>query len=244
MALPKLSVPEYELELPSNQQKVRYRPFLVKEQKILMIAEEGKDEQEIVKAIKQIISACTLSKDVDISSLPLFDIEYFFLQLRSKSIGEKVKLFFRHQICPDNNNEPAKNQTEIEVDLNKVKVIKDKKHKSKVELTKDIGLVMKHPKIDLINKFQGKEMNDMANIFRLISECIDQVYDADETYNATDYTPKELEEFISDMTEGQFKRVQEFFETMPKLKHKISFKCIDCKYEDTLEVEGLQNFFT
>ena len=244
MALPKLSIPEYELTLPSNQQKVKYRPFLVKEQKVLMIAEEGKDDQEIVNAIKQIISDCTISKDVDISSLPLFDIEYFFLQLRSKSIGEKVKLFFRHQNCPDNNNEPAKNQTEIEVDLSKVKVIIDKNHKTKIELTKDIGIIMKHPKIDLINKFRGKEINEMANIFKLISECIDQVYDADEIYNTTDYTPKELEEFISTMTEEQFKRVQDFFETMPKLKHKVKFKCIDCKYEDTLEVEGLQNFFT
>jgi hypothetical protein len=244
MALPKLSIPEYELELPSNKQKIKYRPFLIKEQKILMIAQEGKDEKEMVMAIKQIIKDCTITGDIDIDSLPLFDIEYFFLQLRSKSIGEKIDLFFRHQKCPENNNEPAKNQTQIKVDLSKVKVVKDKKHNTKIKLTKDIGIIMKHPKIDLLNKFQGKSMTEMSTVFNLIGECIDQVYDTDETYNATDYTPKELEEFISTMTEEQFKKVQDFFNTMPKIKHTVNFKCVDCKFEDTLEVEGLQNFFT
>ena len=243
MALPKLSVPEYDLTLPSNGQKIRYRPFLVKEQKILMIAQEGNDEKETVDAVKKIISNCCLTEGVDVEEMPLFDVEYFFLNLRSKSVGEKVSLYFRHQKCPENDNEPAKNQTEIEVDLNKVKVVKDKKHNPNIKLTKDIGIVMKHPKVNSMGKFQSNKEKDMSLIFKIIGECIDQVYDADDTYSATDYTPKELDEFLSNMTEDQFLKIQTFFETMPKIKQNVKFKCVDCEFEDVVEVEGLQNFF-
>ena len=242
MALPKLNAPEYELELPSNGQTIKYRPFLVKEQKILMIAHEGEDEKETVGALTEILSNCCLTENIKIDELPLFDIEYFFLQLRSKSVGEKVRLLFRHQECPKNDNKPAKNQTEIEVDLTKTKVIKNKNHNPKIKLTKDIGVLMKHPKINSINSTNGQ--SEMTTVFNMIGECIEQIYDADNTYSSSDYTPKELEEFLSDMTEEQFGKIQLFFDTMPKIKQDIKFKCTDCKYEDTVEVEGLQNFFT
>ena len=135
MALPKLNVPEYELELPSNGQKIKYRPFLVREQKILLMAQEGNEEKEIVRAVRKVITDCCITNGLDVEELPLFDIEYFFLQLRSKSIGEKVRLYFRHQICPKNEDKPAKNQTEIEVDLTKTKVIRNKKHNPKIHYT-------------------------------------------------------------------------------------------------------------
>ena len=244
MALPKLNVPQYELELPSNGKKITYRPFLVKEQKVLMMAQEGNDEQETIRAVRKVITDCCITNGINVDELPLFDIEYFFLQLRSKSIGEKISLYFRHQICPNNDNLPAKNQTEIVVDLNKVKVIKDKKHEPKIKLTDDVGIIMKHPKIDMINKFQNLDRTNITAVFEIIGNCVDQIYDANETYSPTDYTPKELEAFLSEMTETQFEKIQDFFLTMPKIKYSAKFKCIDCQYEDVVEVEGLQNFFT
>jgi len=242
MALPKLIAPEYTLELPSTGKKLKYRPFLVREQKLLLIAEEGGDETETVNAIRQVIKNCCLEKNLDIEDLPLFDIEYIFLQLRSKSIGEKTKLYFRHQRCPSNDNQPSNQQTEIEVDLSKVKVIKNPKHTNKIKLTSKIGIIMKYPKINLINEYGTNIGTDV--IFKILGQCIDQVYDSEESYSPTDYTPEELDEFISDMTEDQFEKIKIFFDTMPTLKHTIKFVCIECGEKENIEVQGLQRFFT
>ena len=242
MALPTLNAPEHTLELPSTGDKVKYRPFLVKEQKILMLAQEGDSEEESVEAIKQIINNCCSLDEKAIENLPLFDIEYIFLQLRSKSVGESVTLYFRHQECENNDNQPSTKQTEINVDLSKVKVTKDPKHTTKIQLTKDVGVIMKYPKIDLINKYQETGLN-ADTIFELIGNCIDKVYDSENSYNNSDYTPEEMENFISSMTETQFQDIRNFFDTMPVLKHTVKFTCVDCGFKDNIELEGIQSFF-
>jgi len=242
MALPKLTAPEYTLELPSTGKKIKYRPFLVKEQKLLLTAGEGGDEEESINAVKQVIESCCLSKNLNIEELPLFDIEYIFLQLRSKSVGEKTTLFFRHQKCPENNDGPSKKQTEVEIDLSKIKVKKNPKHTNKIKLTNDVGIIMKYPKMDMINTYTEKDV-DGESIFKLIGQCIDQIYDSEESYSSTDYTPEELDDFLSSMTESQFENFKNFFETMPSLKHTIEFTCTDCEGKEKVEVQGIQHFF-
>jgi hypothetical protein len=243
MALPKLTAPEYTLELPSTGKKIKYRPFLVKEQKLLLTANEDDDEKEVIDAIKQVIKNCCLTKTLDVEDLPLFDIEYIFLQLRAKSVGEKATLFFTHQECPKNNNSPSKKQTEVEVDLSKIKIKKDPKHSTKIKLTNDVGIIMKYPKIELINTYTEEDVSG-EEIFKLIGKCIEQIYDSEGSYSSTDYTPEELDDFISSMTESQFGHFKDFFETMPSLTHSIKFTCVECEKEEEIEVKGIQHFFT
>ena len=241
MPLPNISVPTYELKFPSDGTKIKYRPFLVKEQKLLLIAQEGNDDEEIISAIKELLSNCCVEGDLNIDDRPTFDIEYFFLNLRSKSVGEKVELYFRHQECPENNGMPAKNQTEITVDLSKVEVKKEEKHSNKIKLTDDVGIIMQYPKIE--TSVFVSNPNNIELALNVIKDCIGQIYDSETVYTSQDYTPEELDEFVSNMTEEQFTKIKNFFDTIPKLKHTVEFVCADCKFKDSVEVEGLQSFF-
>ena len=236
MALPKLNTPTYELEVPSTDEKIKYRPFLVKEEKILMIAMESKDNAQIVTAVKDIVSECTFNK-LDIANIPMFDVEYIFLNIRAKSVGEISKLKL---LCPDDKQTYA----DAEVDLSKVEVQVGKDHTNKIELTEEMGMIMTYPTIDSFTQ-SGIQTINAENMLQVVGSCILQIYEekGEKVYQAKDQTKKELTEFIESMNTGQFKRVQEFFDTMPKLKHTIKVKNPKTKKSSDITLEGLNDFF-
>ena len=236
MALPKLTTPTYELEIPSTDEKIKFRPFLVKEEKILMMAMESKSSADITQAVKDIVLECTFNK-VKIDDMPMFDVEYIFLQIRSKSVGEVSKLKL---LCPDD----GKTYADVELDLNEVKVQVGDDHTNKIELTDDMGLIMKYPTIDSFSETGIRDINP-SNMLDVISTCILQIYEkkGEKTYDPKDQTKKELTEFIEQLNTKQFKDVQKFFETMPKLKHEITIKNPKTKKESKVTLTGLNDFF-
>ena len=236
MALPKLTTPTYELEIPSTDEKIKYRPFLVKEEKILMMAMESKSSADITQAVKDIVMECTFNK-VNISNMPMFDVEYIFLNIRSKSVGEVSKLKI---LCQDD----GKTYADVELDLNEVKVQVGDDHTNKIELTEDMGLIMKYPTIDSFSETGIRDINP-SNMLDVISTCILQIYEkkGEKTYDPKDQTKKELTEFIEQLNTAQFKEVQRFFDTMPKLKHEIKIKNPKTKKESKVTLTGLNDFF-
>ena len=236
MALPKLTTPTYELEIPSTDEKIKYRPFLVKEEKILMMAMESKKSSDIVQAVKDIVSECTFNK-INMSDMPMFDIEYIFLQIRSKSVDEVSKLKL---LCPDD----GKTYAEIELNLNEVKVQVGDDHTNKIELNDGMGIIMKYPTIDSFKESGIQDIN-ASNMLEVIGSCILQIYEkkGEKTYDPKDQTKKELTEFIEQLTTTQFKEVQKFFDTMPKLKHDIMVKNPKTKKESKITLTGLNDFF-
>ena len=236
MALPKLTTPTYELEIPSTDEKIKYRPFLVKEEKILMMAMESKKSSDIVQAVKDIVSECTFNK-INMSDMPMFDIEYIFLQIRSKSVDEVSKLKL---LCPDD----GKTYAEIELNLNEVKVQVGDDHTNKIELNDGMGIIMKYPTIDSFRESGIQDIN-ASNMLEVIGSCILQIYEkkGEKTYDPKDQTKKELTEFIEQLTTTQFKEVQKFFDTMPKLKHEIMVKNPKTKKESKITLTGLNDFF-
>ena len=236
MALPKLITPTYELEIPSTDEKIKYRPFLVKEEKILMMAMESKSTADITQAVKDIVNECTFNK-IDISHMPMFDVEYIFLQIRSKSVGEVSKLKL---LCPDD----KKTYAEIELNLNDVKVQVGDGHTNKIELGNGMGMIMTYPSLD---SFKGSGIRDInsSNMLEVISGCIMQIYEEEgkKTYDPKDQSKKELTDFIEQLNTKQFKDVQKFFETMPKMKHEITIKNPKTKKESKVTLTGLNDFF-
>ena len=235
MSLPKLDVPIYTLKLPSSGKKISYRPFLVKEEKILLMAVEGEDESEVINAIKQIINNCVITKGINPENLALFDIEYILLNLRSKSMGDVIKTTYVHKECKP---------VELEIDVNTVEVTKPKDHTNIIELTDTIGLVMKYPDITMMDMISPDGLNNQKtdDVFDLITRCVDKVYDKEETYSKTDYTPEEIKEWIYGLTPDQFAKVEHFFETLPKMSKKVEFNC-PCGYTEEILLEGLTSFF-
>jgi len=236
MALPKLNTPTYELEVPSTDEKIKYRPFLVKEEKILMIAMESKDNKQIIEAVKAIVNECTFDK-IDISKMPMFDVEYIFLQIRSKSVGEVSKLKL---LCPDD----GKTYADVEIDLNEVKVQVGDDHTNKIELTDDMGVIMTYPNIDSFDNMGIQEIK-ASNMLDIIGTCILQIYEekGEKVYEAKDQTKKELNDFIESMNTKQFQNIQKFFDSMPKLKHTITVKNPKTKKENKITLNGLNDFF-
>ena len=236
MALPKLETPVYELEQPSTGETIKYRPFLVKEQKTLMMAQESGEETQIYSAMKDLVSSCTFGK-VDAENSPVFDIEFLFLQIRAKSVGEVSQLSL---LCPDDKTTYAN----VEVDLSEVMVQVDKGHNPKIELTDEMGLVMRYPSIDSFATTGITEIT-AENMIDVIASCILQIYEknGEKTYDPKDQTKKELTEFIEQLNTKQFKDVQKFFETMPKLKHEITVKNPKTKKENKVTLTGLNDFF-
>ena len=236
MALPKLTTPTYELEIPSTDEKIKFRPFLVKEEKILMMAMESKASADITQAVKDIVQECTFNK-VKIDDMPMFDVEYIFLQIRSKSVGEVSKLKL---LCPDD----KKTYADIELDLNEVKVQVGEDHTNKIELDNGMGIIMTYP---TISSFADSGIRDInaSNMLDVISSCILQIYEknGEKTYDPKDQTKKELREFIEQLNTKQFREVQKFFETMPKLKHDITIKNPKTKKESKITLTGLNDFF-
>ena len=236
MALPKLTTPTYELEIPSTDEKIKYRPFLVKEEKILMMAMETKSESDIVQAVKDIVSECTFNK-LKLNTLPMFDVEYIFLQIRSKSVGEVSKLKL---LCPDD----GKTYADVELDLNEVKVQVGDDHTNKIDLGNDMGMIMKYPTIDSFSETGIKDINP-NNMLEVIGSCILQIFEkkGEKVYDTKDQTQKEVTDWIEQLNTKQFKDVQNFFETMPKLKHEITIKNPKTKKESKIMLNGLNDFF-
>ena len=236
MALPKLTTPTYELEIPSTDEKIKYRPFLVKEEKILMMALESKQEKDITQAVKDIVKECTFNK-VNIDLMPMFDVEYIFLNIRSKSVGEVSKLKI---LCPDD----KKTYADVELDLNEVNVQVGEDHTNKIDLGNGTGMIMQYPSIDSFKDSGIRDIN-ASNMLEVISTCILQIYEDEgkKVYNSKDQTQKELTDFIEQLNTKQFKDVQKFFDTMPKLKHEITVKNPKTKVESKITLSGLNDFF-
>ena len=236
MALPKLTTPTYELEIPSTDEKIKFRPFLVNEEKILMMAMESKASADITQAVKDIVKECTFDK-VKIDTMPMFDVEYIFLQIRSKSVGEVSKLKL---LCPDD----GKTYADVELDLNEVKVQVGEDHTNKIELNDGMGMIMTYPTISSFSDSGIKDIN-ASNMLDVISGCILQIYEngGKKTYDPKDQTKKELTDFIEQLNTKQFKEVQKFFDTMPKLKHEITIKNPKTKKESKITLTGLNDFF-
>jgi len=236
MALPKLTTPTYELEVPSTDEKISYRPFLVKEEKILLMAMESGKNEDIVNAVKQIVSECTFNK-LKVGTMPMFDVEYLFLNIRAKSIGEVSKLKL---LCPDDKETYA----DVEVNLEKVQVQVGDNHTNKIELTDDMGMIMTYPTIDSFSQ-SGLQSINASNMTDIIGSCILQIYEngGEKLYEAKDQTQQELKEFVEQMNTKQFQEVQKFFDTMPKLKHNVKVKNPKTKKTSEVTLQGLNDFF-
>jgi len=236
MALPKLDIPIYELVVPSTDEKIKYRPFLIKEEKILLIAMESGKNEDIIQAVKQIVSECTFNT-LKLGDMPMFDVEYIFLQIRSKSVGEVSKL---KVLCKDD----GKTYANVEVDLTEIEVQVNDDHTNKIELTDEMAIIMKYPTID---SFSTAGISDITaeNMLDVIVACIDKIYDkkGEEVYDSKDSTKKELMDFVEQMNTTQFQDVQAFFDSMPKLRHEITVKNPKTKKESKVTLSGLNDFF-
>ena len=233
MALPKLDIVTYDLTLPSTGQKLEYRPFLVKEQKALMIAQESNDNKQIEKTFAQIINDCVID-DVDPYNMPMFDIEYIFLRIRGKSVGEKVKI---NVLCPDD----EETRVSVEVNLEEVDVQMSVDHTNTIELNKDITMVMKYPCLKDMSGFD--EEGEVTNLFEMIKRCVHEIHQGETVYNRVDISDKELDEFIDSMSSSNFEDITNFFNTMPKLQHVVEVKNPNTKKKSEIPIEGLQSFF-
>lgn len=237
MSLPKPPVPTYDLELPSTGKTIKYRPFLVKEEKILLMAMESDEEKQIKNAVTQIVKDCVLTRGIKVEDLPSFDIEYVFLNIRSKSVGEEVKM---NITCTDDDE----TQVEYILDLNEVKVLKDSNHTNKIMLTDTSGIIMKYPGMDqfIQTQIMMKSLNAEA-VFDIIVNCVEQIFVDDDVYESKTTSKKDIEEWLGGITSKQFEKVKDFFTTMPKLSH--TFKVINpkTKVESEYTIEGLINFF-
>ena len=238
MPLPTISTPTYELTLPSSNRKIKYRPFLVKEEKILILAMESQDTKQIARAVKDVISKCILSKGIKVDRLSTFDIEYMFLNIRGKSVGEQIEVMVT---CPDD----EKTQVPMSINIDSIKVQKDDDHSIDIKLDDVYTLRMKYPSLTefIKNNFSALEDMSVDDTFDLIASCIDQVYSEEESWASEECTKKELTTFVESLNSNQFKKVEKFFETMPKLSHTVKVTNPNTNVESEIKIEGLQNFF-
>ena len=240
MPLPKISTPTYELELPSTGKKVRYRPFLVKEEKILIMALESQDMKQITSAITTVLKDCILSRGIRIKELATFDIEYLFLNVRAKSVGETVEV---NITCPDD----GETQVQVEIDIDSIKVQKSDTHSDIIQLDNDLSLQMNYPSLNqfIETNFEvGGEKSEVEQSLNVIMSCIKQVYSSEESWDATDCSKKELKDFVEQMNSKQFKQVEDFFNTMPKLSHTLKVTNPNTKVKSDVTIEGLASFFS
>ena len=239
MSLPKLNVPVYETVLPSTEKVIKYRPFLVKEEKVLLTAMEDGKTETIMNAVKQVLKNCIQSK-IDLDKLPTFDLEFLFLRLRAKSVGEEVTIGLKPWGCPQNNGELCDKTTEVKVNLEEVKVIKDKKHTSKIMLDDNVGIKMRYPDI---SKIDSDMVDNFETGMKMVKDSIDMIFTSEETHERDTISEKELEEFIDSLNTEQFGKIREFFDTMPQLKHTAKYTCSTCGEEKETTITGLNSFF-
>jgi len=238
MPLPKIATPTYELELPSTKQAIKYRPFLVKEEKLLVLALESEDNKQITTAIKSVIKNCISTKGIKVETLPTFDIEFLFLNIRGKSVGEEVEV---NITAPDDGVTPIP----VTINLDEIKVTEDKEHTRKIKIDDTLMMEMKYPSLDqfIRNNFNFEESNNIDQSFELIAGCIDKIYSEDEVWAAADCTKKEIMEFLEQMNSIQFKEIEKFFDTMPKLSHTVKVINPVTKVKSDVVLEGLSSFF-
>jgi len=239
MPLPKISTPTYELELPSTGKKIKYRPFLVREEKILILALESEDEKQIATAVKNTLKDCIQTRGVKVENLPTFDIEYLFLNIRGKSVGEAVDLIIT---CPDD----GETTVPVKVYIDEIQVVKDKEHTPDIDLDGSLTLRMKYPSLEqfVSSNFSFDEGNeDLDKSFEIIGSCIDVIFNADDAWSTSDVTKKELITWMDGLNSSQFKEIEKFFTTMPKLSHTIKVTNPNTKVENEIVLEGLQSFF-
>tara|TARA_B100000902_G_scaffold215789_1_gene205194 strand:+ start:4382 stop:5101 length:720 start_codon:yes stop_codon:yes gene_type:complete len=238
MPLPKISTPSYELVVPSTKKKIKYRPFLVKEEKILIMAMESQDSKQIANAIKDVLSACILTKGMKVNDFSTFDIEYLFLNIRGKSVGEEVEVMVT---CPDD----GETQVPTTINLDEIMVQINKDHSPDIKLDDEYTLRMKYPSMDEFIKtnFNVDGSVNVDDTFKLIASCVDQVYSEDESWAGADCTKKELSDFVESLNSKQFKDIEKFFDTMPKLSHTVKVTNPKTKKENEIVLEGLQSFF-
>ena len=237
MPLPTIATPTYELELPSTGKTIKYRPFLVKEEKLLVLALESEDTKDISNAIKAVLKNCIQTKGIRVESLPTFDIEYLFLNIRGKSVGEQIEV---NLIAPDD----GVTSVGVEINIDEIKVQKNPEHDKKIKLDENLMMEMKYPSLDQFVKtnFDISESN-MDQSFDLIASCVDKIYNEEEVWSTEDVTKKELIDFLEQMNSMQFKQIEKFFQTMPKLSHEITFTNPKTNVESTVVLEGLSSFF-
>ena len=230
MTLPTLTLPKYKIDVPSTGKTVSFRPFVVKEEKILLIAMESGEYSMISNAIKDVIKGCTFG-EVDTENSPVFDLCYLFINIRAKSVGETTEPVFLCEHCDT--------QNPVEINLTDIKVKQDKEHTTKISLGEDLGLVMKYPNLNTTDESESGENSSIESI----SDCIELIYKGDEVFKASEQTPKELVEFVENLTHVQFENILNFFSTMPRISHEVNFNCVKCEKETSLELEGIADFF-
>jgi len=236
MPLPKISTPTYELTIPSSGRKIKYRPFLVKEEKILIIAMESQDDKQIAQAVKDVLGSCILTKGISVDKLSTFDIEYLFLNIRGKSVGETVEVLVT---CPDDN----KTKVPVVVNLDEIQVIRSENHSADISLDGNLSMRMKYPSMGEFVKSNFNVEMKVDDTFDMVCSCIEQVYSEEESWAAADCTKKELLEFLEQLDSSQFKKIETFFETMPKLSHTFKVTNPNTKVESDITLEGLNAFF-
>ena len=237
MSLPMNSTPTYNLTIPSTNKNVKFRPFLVKEEKALLIAQQSEDANVMVDTLKDIIAACVID-DINTNDLATFDIEYIFAQIRARSVGEIIELIFSCDDCED-----TKAKVKVSFDLTKLVVDKPAEHQSTIMLFDDVGIKMKYPDLDVIKTISQASESDMDQVFDIIIKCIDCIFNSDEIFYAKEQSKEELSQFLENLTSEQFSKIQQFFETMPRVKQDVDYKCPVCGKEHHKVLEGINSFF-
>lgn len=238
MALPVNTATVYNLILPSTGKRLKYRQFFVKEEKALMIAHQSEDVKVMIDTLKGVVKACVLD-EIDVDKIATFDLEYLFCQIRAKSVGENVDLLFGCDDCPDDPKAKAK----VTIDLTTLEVVKFPNHTSKISLFNDVGVIMKYPTMDLIKSIENIDESDFEQLVLVVANSIDSIYTGSEVFHAKEQTKEELVTFVENLTTEQFAKIQEFFETMPKLRHEVDYTCPVCNKAHHKVLEGINSFF-
>lgn len=236
MALPLNSTPIYQLTVPSTDKVVKFRPFLVKEEKALLLAQQSEDPNVMIDTLQEVIKSC-VKDEIDVGKLAVFDLEYIFTQIRAKSVGEEVELVFRCQHCDDD-----KARVNVKIDITQIDVQKTEDHTKQIPLFDDVGIVMKYPSLNMVKKLESLG-NSMQDIFNIVIDCIDYIYNGDELIYASETSKEELEEFLNNMTTDQFANIQKFFSTMPVMKKQVDYDCPVCGAHNQAELSGISSFF-
>lgn len=245
MALPVLNAPTHELTLTSNGETIKFRPFLVKEEKLLLMALESNDDDEMMRAMKQLIKNCVLS-DIDIEKIPLFDVQYIFLQIRCQSVGEEITLRFKHPDDKNSKGEKCEHIQDVKINLKEIKPEAREGHTTKIDLSPDIGVVMSYPNIDMMKSFSASEGNTevaLELIFDIIIQNIEMIYQGDEVFYTENHSKDEMRDFLNSLNSMQFNHIREFFQTMPYLRHEFEYTCDKCGCKENINLNGVEDFF-
>lgn len=243
MALPKVNNPTFTLDLPVSKKKVEFRPFLVKEEKMLLVAMESDETQDTINTIRNVLNNCIVTEEFYVNKLPSFEIEYLFLNIRAKSVGEVIDLKLKHPDDINKSGDECKHIQDVQVNIDDIKLQIPDEHTNTIMLTDTLGVVMSYPSLEFADRMTGISQENTEDIFNIVCQSIDKIFDEDQVYETKEHTEKEINEFVESLNHKQFEKISGFFETMPKLKHNIEYTCEGCGEKQNYEVEGLENFF-